>query len=321
MATAPPYVSGSSLAWGLRETTPLPIPSGISSGDIAIVVIATLASGTEVLSTPPDGSWTELDISPISPAVFSSTIVRVQLWWHVVTGAESGTWTFGQNAPVSTTATQAISGVWSDGDPVDPFDVTPSFAVGTTSVSTGLATAPSLTTLTEQDVLAFIGWSWDGVASTPPANFTERVDAGMYLADSPFVSPGPTGDISHVAGNSNGAGKPWAAILLALKPIPDGSELSPLIADSLGISDTATAQTLSFGYLQNDSASLQDTVSNVKSLARTNPETLGVTDQVSVEFSSPQSDNLLVGDTTVQAVKLGAVSVQALYIGSAQVWP
>ncbi|HEY0249722.1 MAG TPA: hypothetical protein VGC45_15835 [Gryllotalpicola sp.] len=322
------YVASSAVEWTLQQSTTVPVPAGATAGDVALVMVATLASGTASSSTPPDGSWTELPSSPLTPAVFSSTLTRVQLWSHVITGHEPAAWVFAQTAPTTSNASQALAGVWRGVDADTPLDTTPTGAVGTTSAATGTATAPTLTTITDAATVAFLGWSWDGAATTPPAGFTERADDQSYLADRTVTPPAATGAVTHSAGNSAGAGKPWAAWLVALRPAGTGTAYTPTPADTgassdhLAVSisgsiqvtltdtsastDTAQPQAIGYGHNDTDTGTSADTQLLQLELHRPGADTTSSADALAVTLTlgRPLADTAVSSDHLTVALQL-----------------
>lgn len=210
------YRSSSSLSLGTRTDSTLTAPSGITNGDVLLLILAAgAAAGVTV--TPPTG-FTVLTGFPSAmdkPADPWTTRLYV---WYKVASSESGNYTATHSSASSQAYISAISGA--AGTPINPNPT-----ITNHPFSTGGATliAPSITPVVNDSMVVWVGVVWDTVgATTPPTGttptFTERLNAsseGIYVADGILATAAATGDKS--VSTANGNGQAWIAALICVE--------------------------------------------------------------------------------------------------------
>ncbi|MFW2390532.1 MAG: DUF4215 domain-containing protein [Polyangiales bacterium] len=235
------FASGTSLA--------VPVPAGVTEGDLLIAQIGYNAAGT---ITPPAG-WNLIDVTtnPSKP-------IMQGLYWRAASASEPTHYDFGLTSGKDDTAVGAIA-VYRGIDLTDPID-----AVGaqTDSGSTEVV-APSITTTTANTTLiSFFSVRDDGTVTSPPGT-TERWDVNsaagvgaigetlLAAADEVFATIGDTGARIASAQNSDGS----VAHLVALRPTqspfadPSANQLTGPIPPELGNLSNLSALYLSGNQL------------------------------------------------------------------------
>jgi len=210
----------------------VPVPAGVTAGDLLIAQIGYNAAGT---ITPPAG-WNLIDVTtnPSKP-------IMQGLYWRAASASEPTHYDFGLSSAKKDTAVGAIA-AYRGIDVTDPIDAV---SAQTDSASTNIV-APSITTSTANTTLiSFFSVRDDGTI-TPPAGTIEQWDvnsaAGVGAigetllagADEVFTATGDTGIRAASAQNSDGS----VAHLLALRPAqavdPVANQLSGDIPPELG---------------------------------------------------------------------------------------
>jgi len=210
----------------------VPVPAGVTAGDLLIAQIGYNAAGT---ITPPAG-WNLIDVTtnPSKP-------IMQGLYWRAASASEPTHYDFGLSSGKDDTAVGAIA-AYRGIDVTDPIDAV---SAQTDSASTNIV-APSITTSTANTTLiSFFSVRDDGTV-TPPSGTTEQWDvnsaAGVGAigetllagADEVFTATGDTGIRAASAQNSDGS----VAHLLALRPAqavdPVANQLSGDIPPELG---------------------------------------------------------------------------------------
>ncbi len=223
----------------------VPVPAGVTAGDLLIAQIGYNAAGT---ITPPAG-WNLIDVTanPSKP-------IMQGLYWRAASASEPTHYDFGLSSAKDDTAVGAIA-AYRGIDVTDPID-----AVGaqTDSASTDVV-APSITTSTANTTLiSFFSVRDDGTV-TPPPGTTEQWDVNsaagvgaigetlLAAADEVFTTTGDTGIRVASAQNSDGS----VAHLVALRPIVDpiANQLSGSIPPELGNLSNLTTLYLSGNQL------------------------------------------------------------------------
>ena len=188
-----------------------------AAGDVFIAAVAA-SGGSGATVTAPTG-WTSIRRTN------NGTTTALATWYHVVTAAETGsyTWTLGSGVTASGTIA-AYSGV----DTASVLD--PSAAAGsggsTATGSGSSATAQAVTTTTSPTQVIGVYATSSSTSWTRPTGFTEEVDlaAGssgptLLLVDKEDTSAGSTGSAQASAGSSGS----WAAQQFALRARVDDS--------------------------------------------------------------------------------------------------
>jgi cysteine-rich repeat protein len=225
----------------------VPVPAGVTTGDLLIAQIGYNAAGT---ITPPTG-WNLIDVTtnPSKP-------IMQGLYWRAASASEPTHYDFDLSSAKKDTAVGAIA-AYRGIDVTDPID-----AVGaqTDSGSTNIV-APSITTSTANTTLiSFFSVRDDGTV-TPPAGTTEQWDVNsaagvgaigetlLAAADEVFTIAGDTGIRVANAQNSDGS----VAHLVALRPTqfvdPIANQLSGSIPPELGNLSNLTTLYLSGNQL------------------------------------------------------------------------
>lgn len=184
-------------------------PSGVASGDLLVAVFALGANRT---ITPPTGFT-----AVVSPLALTGSASGYYLFGYskIADGTET-TLTFYLSASTDHSGYMAAySGV----DGTTPFDVSPSSAVGASSS----LSAPSLTTVTANAVVAWFAYNWFPFSGSETASsgFTWRLTpdpGGHALQDETQATAGATGAVAVALVGV----KPWAVFMAALRPASGG---------------------------------------------------------------------------------------------------
>ena len=196
-------------------------PAGIVDGDILIATVfgrRTAFGGSVGPYTAPAG-WTQIDT--VSVVGGSSNGGTHTTWWKRA-ASESGSYSFNDtNTSAFTTQSSHIacySGAFTTGSPIDVYSK--ANGTGTLSVASSITTTIANTYLID----SCSTWSNSGAGSwTAPGTMTPRlggggVNGGIGYFDLAQAASGATGNQTAI--NLNGAGEPWSAFLIALKPAP-----------------------------------------------------------------------------------------------------
>ena len=218
------FRSLSTVAYGSRGGTTVPVPTGVADGDILIIAFAIGQSnslGGPDTPTIPSG-WTVIQgPSRVQDTGFS---VDRRLLWKVA-ASESAGYAFSHVSNNTCAVAIAISGGNTGATPVSSSNGRSNGDAADATVTTAL----SITTPAADSYVAFIvhNWSLYGAASPPTGTtptFTERADPAdnlWYTADGILASAGATGDKTQ-AFNLNGGGaggsQAWGAFLVAIGP-------------------------------------------------------------------------------------------------------
>lgn len=212
--TAPTYQASASGSNSSSGATSLAVakPSGTAVGEVLVAGI-TFDAGTSVTTVTAPAGWV------LIRRTNNGTNVGQAAYYKVVTAADatitSYTWGFG------TTARRASGGIvrYSGVDTSDPVNI----SGGATGTSTTVQ-APSVTTTTAQTALVGFFSTDTGTTFNTVSGMTERFDA----RNSSFSGPSgaaDTGTLSNAGASGSKsatamASAPWAAQLIALRPIP-----------------------------------------------------------------------------------------------------
>jgi hypothetical protein len=238
----PTFVSASTLTYGSHTNSSITKPTGISTGDeMWMQFVIEYNSSSPITPTAPSG-WTYVDDLTITDG---PTTYRTYIHRKTATGSEPASYDWTHSAALTSGTVVVYRGV----DNTTPQDVTFSRANGNGNV----ATAPSITTVSNNALRLILRTAWNGLSVTPTSGWTERVDSTVvYAEDQPMVTAGATGSVALDAGNGGGSTAAWAIWQFALRPAssapqPTGTAtLSGAGAiTSAGVVDKNTTATLS----------------------------------------------------------------------------
>ena len=175
---------------GTAASVAVPVPGAVSSGNMVLAFI--YLDGAAQTITPPDGTWTHAQNSPVN---VSGGNHGVHIFWHRATGSESGTYTF--TYPTSTFregfALRYTSVVASG----TPFDTGTGSAQDNTSNT--VSPAVSTTSLGPDRLDIWVSSNWTGGTWTAPTDFlVERtsVEGLLVAADKNHATAGSTGSLT-----------------------------------------------------------------------------------------------------------------------------
>lgn len=205
--------SVSLLAPGNRSNSSFTAPSGISDGDILVLLMTT--GRNPVLSATPPSGFTAFTGFPADMPSHSGDpyVVRINAWYKVASG-ESGSY-----ATTHTTAdSEGIMYRVTGGNTGTPQDVTPTFTQSTTAANVGgTVTAPTITPTVDGSLVIWFGSTWDGFGSQSPSGgttptFTEysnNTSGVSYSQAGPLTTAGATG--TKAVTSSQPSNRPWFA--------------------------------------------------------------------------------------------------------------
>ncbi|MGI9610820.1 MAG: CSLREA domain-containing protein, partial [Acidimicrobiia bacterium] len=206
-------------------TLSLPVPAGVTSGDVLIAQVSYNAPAGSTIT--PAAGWTVIDIEENA----SHDIIQA-LYWRVATGAEPAQYGFDLTSGAANTATGAIV-AYGDVDTTDPIDA---FGAQSNGTSTSLV-APSITTTESDTTLVALFSNRSNAPLTPPAGMTERWDISTVTgvgdpnetaaegAEETLGAAGPTGTRTASTTASDGS----IGHLVALTPAP----ADPVVLDHI----------------------------------------------------------------------------------------
>lgn len=190
------------------------MPAGLLVGDEVRIVINAGATGSTAPTITPPGVVSF--VATVTWGDGSYTVRHSVYRYRYLASGNPASFAFTHPNAASDGVAIAYSGV----DATTPDDVTPT----TTSISnTGpagyVANLNGVTTVTPNALLLVVRGAWDGVAITPPAGYTERLDQPItWVGDSPKATPGATGTITVDDGNNSAGVTPASGIVMALRP-------------------------------------------------------------------------------------------------------
>jgi hypothetical protein len=204
--------TASTVNLGTRTNTTFTAPTGITNGDLLLIVMITGINGG-VTPTPPTG-FSAVSTFPksMNPYITDPYVVRHHAWWKVASG-ESGNYTASHASADSEGCILRISG-----QAGTPFSVTPVSTDQDEEVGVGnVVTAPTITTAINGSLVVWHGSTWDGFGATSPTagttpTFTERANhtAGIfYCQTGPLTTAGATG--TKAVSASQPSNRPWLA--------------------------------------------------------------------------------------------------------------
>lgn len=181
------FRSSSALTGATTNGAPIPVPTGAANLDIAVAGI--YIESTATITTVPSGFTLKSDL-----ATTAATHGRLIVYWKRLTGADSGTYTFGYTG---TPFRAAACGLWSGRvTSGDPFDGT----VGTNEPAAQSTTANVSTSPTNANGDAVGFWTNfnGGGAFTAPASYTQRqsISGVIALETRDAVAAGSTGNVT-----------------------------------------------------------------------------------------------------------------------------
>jgi hypothetical protein len=196
------YVAG-------RTSTPIPVPSGVTAGDIILAHV--YADDSTPTITPPTG-FTEITFGTAPTTTTPS--MTVHTYWKRATGADSGTYTFTHGTANTQGIAQRFTGCVTTGTPVE--------ALGGANRNTSAATAPSITGTTTHDneLLVYTSAVYTNTTWTAMSGWTTSYNGGngQYEAVKTQATAGSTGAIAATSTVANAE----VASLVGLIPASSG---------------------------------------------------------------------------------------------------
>lgn len=210
----PVYAGSGAYLEGSGPVATLTAPAGVVDGTVVVATVYLNGAATTFSSLP--GDWVD---APGSPVIGSDH--RQHVLWHRATGPEAGPYAFPMT--VDTFRAGAAHGFTGCKATGTPWDVAAAALSGVDSVN---APAVSITTAVPDELLVWTATCWSGGPWTPPAGFTERLDAGSFhhipMATKDQAVAGTTGSVVGVGTNSN-RDTAWLSALLPATDVPIGS--------------------------------------------------------------------------------------------------
>lgn len=212
--------AGTILAAADAATAAVPVPAGVTAGQIILV---NLNKENSAVVTPPAG------FAEVATAVAVTTGGQVQwhyLFWKRASGADAGTYSFTWTGTIWRSARAVrYTGCVASGSPVD--------VVGTNFTATAVTTTPAVSVTTTGPERLLV-WSAGGNADdgtwTPPSGYTERVDQPMFgVATLDQAAAGSSGSIT---GASSGSASKTVWLIGLLPVATDVSPRPPVVVGS-----------------------------------------------------------------------------------------
>jgi hypothetical protein len=218
---------------GTGTTPSVTVPTGVATDDIIIIACQIDAAAADFQTADWPTGFTELAESD-NPAGQPDGQTHA-IGWKRATGADSGTYTFGNVGASGDWICEAVA--FSGRDTTNP-PIISSTALNTSSNASGVSVTANGVTALANDDLMWVGSldptdSVPGSAFTPPSSpivFTERQDVtrafcGLSVATADAVSAGATGTISGTA-TFSGTGAGYVAWTVRI-PVSGGGGGSP----------------------------------------------------------------------------------------------
>lgn len=210
----PVYAGSGAYLEGSGPVATLTAPAGVVADDVVVATVYLNAAATTFSGLP--GDWVD---APGSPVIGNDH--RQHVLWHRATGPEAGPYAFPMTADTFRAgAAHRFTGCKATGT---PWDVA---AAALASVDSINAPAVSITTAVADELVVWTATCWSGGPWTPPAGFTERLDAGSFhhlpMATKDQSVAGTTGSVVGVGTNSN-RDTAWLSALLPATDVPIGS--------------------------------------------------------------------------------------------------
>src|SRR3954469_19208318 len=192
---APAFRSSSGNNTGTFNSFPVNKPAGVVDGDLLIVALETYdQSGTMAHGTPPAG-WTLVRALNVTTGPIRASVYRK------IAASEPSSWTFTKtNDSIGYGGCIGCIAISNPGVPATPLPAE-NGPVDTSGPS--VITAPSINTVTVDDLLVYVGASRGAADWTPPSGYTERVDLkdtaqnqSLTIATKPAGAIGATGSVS-----------------------------------------------------------------------------------------------------------------------------
>lgn len=211
------FRSASSLAAGTRTNSTLTAPSGITNGDVLLLILA-VGHDPAVTTTPPSG-FAALTGFPVDMTFPPDTWVARFNAWFKIASSESGNYT----ATHSSASTEGWLGCYSGGGAASPINPAPAITDHAVGGGGAVLIAPTITPLVDSSAVVWVGQNWDGTgAASPPTGttptFTERLNVTtetLYVADGVLTTAGATGTKSVTS--TQGDNRPWIAALICIE--------------------------------------------------------------------------------------------------------
>lgn len=197
--------STNTLSLSNRSNSTFTAPSGISDGDVLVILMHT-GRNPALTATAPTG-FTAFTGFPTNMSTYSdSYVVRLHAWYKVASG-ESGNYATSHTAADTEGIIYRVTGA----DTTTPQDVSPAFTDHPSGTGGGTVTAPTITPTVDGSLVIWFGSTWDGFGLTSPPSgttptFTEYLNAAsgvLYSAAGSLTTAGATGAKSVTASQAN----------------------------------------------------------------------------------------------------------------------
>lgn len=224
---APAFGSSGAFVEGSGGTLALPVPAGVAADDIIVCPI--YVNGAESITVMPAG-FTDAPGSPVALPPGAGQH-RQHVVWKRATGADVGTYDFTLSSSVFRVGQASrYTGAKPTGSPWDASSAVADATIGTVTPAVSIVTAGA------DEMVLWTGTDWSGGSWTPPAGFTERLDAGVGLITMAEKVQAVAGSTGSVQGTSTNADRrtAWLSALLPV-PAPEGDEVHlGLVMDAIG---------------------------------------------------------------------------------------
>ncbi len=194
---APVVQSTDNLAGDAQNTAPIPVPSGVVSGNL--ILIGLYLEGTPGTITPPAGFTLKTTVNCSGSALHLQSI-----YYKFASGSDTGTYTFSTANVVWREGWSArVTGSLPSGDPFGAtINTATSNSVGSQQATPAVAT---LTPNTDNSLIIFSGTNTNAGGWTPPTGFTENSDGGraITLASLAQTTAAATGSVTATAVNAD----------------------------------------------------------------------------------------------------------------------
>lgn len=199
--------AGTVLAGATSGTAAVPVPSGVTSGQIVFVFLYLEANRTV---TAPSG------FTLLGGANAAASNHWSYVFWKRATASDSGTYSFTFTSTFREAVAIRVTGALDTGDPVDVFSKAARSTSGT------VTPAVSVTTTGVDRLLLWFGSDFSTGSWTPPSGFTERVDASSEISAASKVQTA-AGASGSITGTSTGNNQQTAWLVAVLPASTDQS--------------------------------------------------------------------------------------------------
>jgi hypothetical protein len=209
------FRSDSLVAYGNRTDTIINAPAGVQNDDALLLIFEDGAPGLAPPVPAPPAGFVLLPGFPLTRSDTNPFTVDTYAWGKIAAG-EPASYTVTHANASSNAYMLAASGA----NLVTPFSPNP-----TTNTGLGAtATAPSLTTIADNSLIAYFCSKWNFPGITPPGGvtpvLTTRLDGSvtlLFVSTGVLTPPGATG-AKVATGLPNTPTEPWATGLIAIRP-------------------------------------------------------------------------------------------------------